>query len=73
MECRDVKIVQEIREYERVNQYLKAGWIMLGYYVTGDYFPDCRNVLQEPRYILAWTTESAPLFPNLHPKENDLF
>lgn len=71
MDYGKVKALQEVREYQHANLYLQSGWIMLGWYAYGDYFPDCHNVLQEPRYILAWTSDTEPIYPN--PYSDDPF
>ncbi len=73
MDYNSVKVLQELREYKLANLYLKSGWVMLGWYIYGDYFSDCHNVLQEPRYVLAWTAETEPVHPNPYPDEECFF
>ncbi len=71
MDYSRVKALHELKEYKLANLYLKSGWLMLGWYACGDYFPDCHNVLQEPRYVLAWTSETEPIHPD--PYSGDKF
>lgn len=68
-----VKNLLELNDYKLANLYIKSGWAMIGWYVTGDYFPDCHNVLQEPRYVLAWTMDTEPVHPDPYANDDYLF
>jgi hypothetical protein len=59
MPIEDTKLTTEVGSTMELNKYLKAGWVLILNYVK--YSSDS----QQPRFVLAWQKDEAPVRPEL--------
>lgn len=59
MSLENTKLTTEVRSIRELNLYLLSGWVLILSYVK--HLSDT----QEPRFVLAWQTESEPVMPEL--------
>lgn len=59
MAIEDTKLTTEVGSTIELNKYLKVGWVLILSYVK--YASDS----QQPRFVLSWQTDDAPVRPEL--------
>ncbi len=59
MPLEDTKITKEISNSRELNYYLKSGWVLVLSYVKN------KSDTQEPRFVIGWQNENAPIYPEL--------
>ena len=58
MKTESTSEINEVEGHPRANEYLKAGWVLLGHYLTDNGIPGM-GANQQAHYILAWQREDA--------------
>lgn len=57
MPIEDTRITAEIGSSGELNRYLQEGWVLIMNYVRH------KSDTQEPRFVIAWQQDGAPVFP----------
>ena len=59
MPIEDTKLTTEVGSTIELNKYLKVGWVLILSYVKHS------SDNQQPRFVLSWQTDDAPVRPEL--------
>ncbi len=59
MSIEDTKLTAEVTTSRELNQYLKAGWILIQTYVRH------QSDNQQPRFVIAWQKTEEAVYPEL--------
>ena len=59
MPIEDTKLTTEVGSTIELNKYLKVGWVLILSYVKHS------SDNQQPRFVLSWQTDAAPVRPEL--------
>ena len=59
MPIEDTKLTTEVGSTIELNKYLKVGWVLILSYVKSS------SDNQQPRFVLSWQTDDAPIHPEL--------
>jgi len=58
-DIRDTRLTAELGSSGELNKYLSEGWVLLLSYVKH------ASDSQQPRFVVGWQNETAPVFPEL--------
>lgn len=59
MPIEDTKLTTEVGSTIELNKYLRVGWVLILSYVKHS------SDSQQPRFVVAWQTDDAPIRPEL--------